>query len=148
MWCRISNADDWTEFIGVPLLGVILHGRRSTHALLITALSDIPEDRRDENSYYACLCIRHKVAGVFAFDVADDGLLVQIVKNLDTGSPQAAAGWCASCSLPCILLPRVKRSQLPHAVDSGAVGLLDWFCWWCVQPSAIGLANSFNVVWH
>ena len=100
--CRISNADDWTEFLGVPLLGIIIHGF-SSRALMITALSDLPEDRRDENSYFACISMIHKAAGVFAFDVADDGLLVQIIKNLDTGSP--AAGWCASCGLPCILLP-------------------------------------------
>ena len=81
------------------MLGLILT-ESFTHAL--TAFSDLPEDVRNDVSYFACMTRHQDVSGVEVFNVADDGILLQIVKNLKGSSP--AAGWCASCEHSYILL--------------------------------------------
>ena len=106
-WCRIDNADDWTDFIRLPLLGLLISEK--SHGL--SAL-DSPEDGRNDVSYYACL--KSYQGSVFVFDVADDGLLLQRVAQIpfdldydylsEDPGPVPSKGRCVSCLHPHALL--------------------------------------------
>ena len=89
--CSINDLDAWTEFIGIPLTGMIMtdEGDRSVH------LSGFrPDDNRDSNSFYASTSKQLHKAVIFLFDVESDGLLLQAVDN--AAHHPVGGGMCAS----------------------------------------------------
>ena len=104
-WYRIDDPDDWTDFMNLPLLGLIRYGSRYG----LTPL-DSPEKRRNDDSCYTGL--EPNEGSVFVFDVAHGGLLLQSVAHIQLEpdydyfgeAPVTSKGRCASSSMHTALL--------------------------------------------
>ena len=78
------------------MVGCIIH-TGGDYPRGLTALIENPEDARDKGSLYACM---HTTALVTVFDVADDGLVLQTIMDINMETP--AKGWYGSSQLACV----------------------------------------------
>lgn len=97
---RISNAEDWRLFSGVPVIGVIKtdEGSRVVH-LSNYFKSDRRIVKKDEAyeesglSYFAAVTDKVSKPAIFLFDVDSDGFLLQAVETIK--SRPITDGMCA-----------------------------------------------------
>ena len=123
--CRIDDLDAWTDFIGLPVTGMIMtdDGDKSVH------LSGFrPNDDRDAESFYASTSKQLHKAVIFLFDVESNGLLLQAVDN--AAHRPVGDGMCASnqptypASPPCRYSCLLRVS--PESPAAGSVMPVSW----------------------
>ena len=78
------------------MVGYIIH-TGGDYLRALTALMEHSEDARGPGSLYACM---HTTALVTVLDVADDGLVLQTIEDMNIETP--AKGWYGCSQLACV----------------------------------------------